>query len=257
MISMLRDLPVKISLLFLCLVFSDPAQAQSNLPISNVHRFQTWGADSLALYGRYFQARAIADDQPGLIVLHGRGAQGGDFAVLARQLQAAGITVILPDLRGEGESIRTRGSSMQPPLSWDATWRRLMTEDVEALLRFADHQPTMTDRPWLLLAEEEAASLALELVAAHPRFRGAILLSPLPAVDQSPAVAELEGRVLLLSCDQDSERVELLRDLFHLLPPESRSMELLPCRSRGSYMIKWVPELTERIKAWILAGNSR
>jgi pimeloyl-ACP methyl ester carboxylesterase len=255
MILMKRRHAVLLSLLLLCLLPARRTPAQVLVPSTDVVRFQIWGGDSLALFGSYFGARASDDDRPGLIVLHDRGAQGRDFAVMARDLQDAGITVILPDLRGEGESLRTRGRSMQPPPSWDAPWRSLMAEDVAALLRFADHQPSLTGRPWLLLAEGEAASLALELMAGNSRYRGAILLSPLPAPDQDPAVAELEGRVLMFCCDQDQERVEVLRRLFQLLPPESRRMELLPCRSRGSYMIKWVSDLTDRIRAWILADS--
>ncbi len=241
----------------LCLCLPATTLAQGMRKADSWVRFQLWGADSLALYGSYFAAPVPEDERPGLIVLHDRGARGLDFGALAQGLQAAGITVILPDLRGEGESITTRGRSMHPPEYWDSAWRHLMAEDVKALLRFADRQPSLTGRPWLLLAEGEAATLALELVNDHPRFHGAILLSPSPAPDQDPALAELDGRVLMFTCDQDLEMVAKLRELYQLLPQESRRMELLPCRSRGSLMIKWVPGLADRIRAWILTDGTR
>lgn len=239
------------ALLILALLSGLPASAQEQkLRAVDWVRFQTWGADSLALFCSYFSAPA--SEAPAVLVLHDRGAQGLDFRMLALTLQAEGLPVFLPDLRGEGESIVGRRGNIPAAPAWNAKWRRVMAVDCEAVLGFARRQSGMSERPWLIVAEGEAAGLALDLLLGDGPFRGAVLLSPFPPADLAEDALGTGFPLLLLACDQDPDAVAALRELYAKLPAEARRMELLPCRSRGSRMLNWVDGLDAHISDWCL-----
>ncbi len=217
-------------------------------PPANWVRLQVWSPDSVALYASYFPARDR--EAPVALLLHDRGGQGSDLMGLAESFQASGIPVLLPDLRGEGESVTSRRGNVAPARQWGEPEKAILARDAEAICAFADAQETLRDRPWLAVAVGEAAPLAFALADSLPRFERLALLSP-----RSGSALPLEpgGRalpVLLFACDEDSVAAAAVRGLYELLPAGMRRMDLLPCRSRGSRMLRWVPELTERLSAW-------
>lgn len=84
---------------------------------------RTWTApDGLELHYRDYAGR---DDRPPVLCLHGLTRNSRDFAELAERL-AGEWRVIVPDMRGRGQSGYARESSSYTPLTY--------VEDVEALL---------------------------------------------------------------------------------------------------------------------------
>ncbi len=224
---------------------------------ADVVRFQLWTADSLALVGGYF--RAPAGPRPIALLLHDRGQNGGGLAGLAESWQALGLAVFLPDLRGEGGSRLSTAGPVPAAAAWDAAARALLARDLEALLAFADRQPGLAGRPWVIGAEGEACALALELLAGPDaaRYEAALLLSPLPTPDLAPAAAAVPQRLLLAACDQDEESLAALRALYAreatgATPAgATRRMELAPCRSRGARLLAATTGLPARFLRWL------
>jgi alpha-beta hydrolase superfamily lysophospholipase len=237
--------------LALALALAAPAAAADLL------RFQLWTADSLALVGGYF--RAPAGPRPVALLLHDRGVTGGSLAGLAESWQSLGVSVFLPDLRGEGDSRLSTAGPVAPAAAWDASARALLARDLETLLAFADRQPDLRGRPWVIGAEGEACALALELLAGPggARYAAALLLSPLPTADLAPAAAAVPQRLLLAACDQDAESLAALRQLYAVEaagsgePGATRRMELAPCRSRGARLLAASQELPARFLRWL------
>jgi alpha-beta hydrolase superfamily lysophospholipase len=239
-------LPV-LTLLAAVLLAPPPARA------ADIVRFQVWTEDSLALYGGYFRAPAARTPRPIALLLHDRGQTGGDLVGLAESLQALGASVFLPDLRGEGRSRLARAGPVPPAASWDATARARLARDLEAVLAFADGQPELGGRPWLLAAEGEACALALELMAGAggARYTAALLLSPLPAPDLAPAAANPRQRLFLVACDQDEASLAAVRALYGTDAGATRRLELAPCRSRGARLLAASPDLPARFLRWL------
>ncbi len=228
-----------------------PLFAQVDAKPLNQVRFQTWGEDSLELVGTYYPAPE--SDLPVVLLLHDRGVPAADLVPLARALGSEGMTVFLPQLRGEGASVVARGRPVTAAGSWTRKQSSLMVRDLAAITHFADRQPTLSGLPWILVAEGESVGVALELLVVDDRFKGAMLLSPSPAGPLDPEHLAAAAPLVLLACDQDEQAVEALRALYGQLPRERRRMELMPCRSRGARMLEWVPGLTTQVVTWALA----
>jgi alpha-beta hydrolase superfamily lysophospholipase len=227
------------------------------LAAAEVVRFQLWTPDSLALVGGYF--RAPAGPRPIALLLHDRGQSGSALVGLAETWQALGIAVFLPDLRGEGGSRLSTAGPVPAAVAWDGPARALLARDLQTLFAFADRQPDLSGRPWVIGAEAEACALALELLAGPggARFTAALLLSPLPTPDLAPRAAAVPQRLLLAACDQDAESLAALRPLYAVEAAGSgeagatRRMELAPCRARGARLLAASNELPARFLRWL------
>ncbi|MBM4116301.1 hypothetical protein FJ251_00930 [bacterium] len=219
-------------------------------------RFQIWTADSLALVGGYLRTPSGAQPRPIALLLHDRGVAGGSLASLGGTFQALGVEVLLPDLRGEGQSRVSVAGPVPPAPRWDGPARALLARDLEALFAFVDQQPGLAGRPWLLAAEGEATALALELLAGPRggRFAGALLLSPLAPADLDSQAARAPQPVLLAVCDQDAESLAAARALAAAQPGPARRLERLDCRSRGAWLLAARPALPAEFLRW-LAGE--
>jgi len=231
--------------------------APAPLAAAEVIRFQLWTADSLALVGGYF--RAPAGPRPIALLLHDRGQNGSALVGLAETWQALGLPVFLPDLRGEGGSRLSTAGPVPAAAAWASPARALLARDLEALLAFADRQPDLAGRPGGIGAEGEACALALELMAGAggARYAAALLLSPLPTPDLTPAAGAVPQRLLLAACDQDEESLPALRALYAREaesagePGSTRRLELAPCRSRGAHLLAASHELPARFLRWL------
>lgn len=229
------------------------AAAGEGKSAQNWVRFQVWSPDSVALLASYYPS---ADSSgPVALMLHDRGGQGSDLAELAQYFQAAGIPVFLPDLRGEGQSVESRHGRIPPAERWGERERHLLERDLERILLFAQNQPILRERDWVLVAVGEAAALALELKATDSRFKRLALLSPRVEEDLVPAALASPDPVLLIACDEDEEAAAWVRDLYGQLPAGARRMDLLPCRSRGARIIRWVKDLDARLHTWSLGAE--
>ena len=248
--------PRPVLVLALLLLCAPLARAQT----ADLVRFQLWTADSLALAGSYFRAFDAA--QPLVLLLHDRGASSYALAPLGYGLQDAGAAVFLPDLRGEGDSVNSRRGRVSPAPAWNASARALIARDLEAVLGFADRQPGLEGRPWVLIAEGEACALALEMLAEDAerapqarRYAGGLLVSPLPTADLRASANAAPQPLLLTACDQDSVSLESVRALLAAGPEGSRRVELLPCRSRGLRALGGDLALPLRFLQWVDSGR--
>ena len=67
--------------------------------------------DQVALTGTYFAGTKGENTVP-IILIHGWEGVGGEFNPLAQFLQSLGHAVVVPDLRGHGESVQRRTYSL-------------------------------------------------------------------------------------------------------------------------------------------------
>lgn len=221
----------------------------------DVLRYQLWTADSLALVGGYLRAPQGTQPRPIALLLHDRGVTGASLASLGETLRALGVESFLPDLRGEGQSRLSTAGPVPPAARWDAPARAQLARDLEALFAFADQQPGLRGRPWLIAAEGESTPLALELLAGlgGSRFLGALLLSPLAPADLDSLAARAAQPVLLAVCDQDAESLAAARALAEVLPGAQRALRVAGCRSRGARLIGAAPALPAEFLKWLEA----
>lgn len=114
-----------------------------------------------------------AGDGPPVVLLHGHPRTGGTWHRVAPLLVDAGLTTVVPDLRGYGRSTAPppRGDHAQAS-------KRAMAEDVLALMRSLGH-----DR-FDVVGHDRGSYVAFRLAMDHPEaVRRAALLDSIPIVE--------------------------------------------------------------------------
>ena len=98
-------------------------------------------SDGLALRATYF-ASLLGKEAVPVILLHSSKGSRGDFASMAVDLQKLGHAVLVPDLRGHGESTQLKNPQTQREVDLDATrfsrmdYLKMVNFDMEKLKNF-------------------------------------------------------------------------------------------------------------------------
>jgi len=211
-------------------------------------RFETYTADSLSLTGRFFPAPV--GDRPAALLLHGRTRGVNQFMRLAERLQRQGVPVVIPDLRGEGGSVRLLGREIEPAEQWGGKERLILRRDLDHVMDFVLRQTGIPGRDWFIVAEGEACAVAAELLAEDERFKRLVLLSPLLQEDFRLETLEKAEAVFLVASTGDEPAGCDLERIAALLPDDVLRKALPAGRSRGQSILRWEPGLLEDIAIW-------
>ena len=141
-----------------------PAKKTNKLPAPERILLKT--KDQVRLTCVYFASTKGKDAAP-IILIHGWKGVGGEFNRLGRFLQSLGHAVIVPDLRGHGESIQRRTSdgelvTIDPERMKVAEIAGMVEFDIEAVKKY-------------LLAEHDAGKLNVEMLTIVGAKMGAII----------------------------------------------------------------------------------
>ena len=123
-----------------------------------------------------------ASDKKVAVLLHGSAGSGVDMHPLALALQRAGITALVPDLRGHGAN-RPHG---------DITYVGQLDDDLTDLI--TDKKPELFNSTWTILGFSSGAAFALRFAAESPAGQLAdryMLVSPYLRYD-APSVRQSE-----------------------------------------------------------------
>ncbi|MDP6418299.1 MAG: alpha/beta hydrolase [Candidatus Krumholzibacteria bacterium] len=200
-------------------------------------------SDSLKMAVSYYPPRG--EPRGALLILHDRGGEGVWYRDFAGELQARGLAVLLPDLRGHGSS-RIEGRRALPEFEVPR-----ICEDLQSPLDLLRSQDGLQDSNWSILAVGESAATGLRLLETEESLDRLFLLSPLGCDSLSPSLPA-SSRVMMISCEEDEEALQSQTKLYLSLPPDQRRMDFLPCRSRGRSLLLSRDSLRERIRDWFL-----
>ena len=155
-------------------------------------------ADGLRLFYRYWEP---AGGRPRLVVLclHGAGAHGAHFQVVAEHLCPGGAAVCALDLRGHGLSEGRRG---------DLTRIEAITQDVGTALAFL--RETYAACPVYLWGESAGGPLAIKYAAEHGHtLDGLILSSPEIESAVKPSLGEYLQHLPYAILDPEARIVDM------------------------------------------------
>lgn len=169
------------------LAFAADKEAKKAVPKNNKddssplqpEEFELSAGDGLLLAMTYYPAvdrdaieRGKGKKVVPVVLLHGLKQSRKDFVDLAKGLQAHGYAVIVPDLRGHGESTRRKGASRDDTL--DATkmppaqFSAMVTEDMKAVKAFLwdkNNAGELNIDKLCIVGSEMGASVALGMAA--------------------------------------------------------------------------------------------
>ncbi len=119
--------------------------------------------DGVPLKGDYY--RPIAEQAPGVVLLHGKNRTRADWQILAGRLMTLGFATLAIDFRGAGES----GGQPDDP-------NRLA--DVDAAIAFLQTQAEVAPDSIMLVGENDGSWWALKYASERPDMRGVALITP-------------------------------------------------------------------------------
>lgn len=201
------------------------------------------------------------EQYPLVIMLHGLGGSGADWAPLAMRLIKTGYSVLLLDLRGHGTSARGAGNVSQSwrlmtPAQWQA-----VPKDMGQWLRWLQQQPEL--RQWAVNPERVVltgvglgGNLALITAGQNPgRIAGVVALAPgLTDKGLEPAIPLLnyrEGKVFYAASQADTYTLEATRKLYALTPASKQIRLFKADVGVGLAMLQTYPPLAAEVVAFV------
>jgi len=175
--------------------------------------------DGVSIVATFYPGTAKKESVP-IIMVHAVEGQRGDFHGLAKMLQQRGHAIIVPDLRGHGDSTRAEGANQ--PLDVEKFNRAAfesMVLDVEACKKF-------------LLEKNNAGKLNIDELCVIGAEFGAIIATRWAALDWSvpdlPAYRQgKDVKALVLLSPVSSFKGITLREAFTLPAVQSRLSVML------------------------------
>ncbi|MEW6580727.1 MAG: alpha/beta fold hydrolase [Chloroflexota bacterium] len=208
-----------------------PTQAELPMMIS--------ASDGLVLQATYYSAptRPV----PAVLMLHQRGRDRMTWDALALRLQAAGYAVLAVDQRGHGE---TGGAE-----DWS-----LAQEDARDALALLSELPGIAPGQIIVIGASVGANLGLNACAGLPGCAAAVLLSPgLDGITTAGAMAQLGARPVLIVASEGDGNNPADSITLDGMAAGDHQLIILPDAGHGTDMLGAIPDLAERIIAWLVA----
>jgi dienelactone hydrolase len=240
----LRTVQIRIMGLLLLLTLAVTCAAQQ-APAPRV--VDLAATDGTKLKATFFSA---GKPGPGVLLLHQCNLQRKGWDGLARQLAAAGISVLTLDYRGYGDS-EGKAPKDLPPAEAAKVLNEKWPADVDVAFTYLVSQPGVNPKVVGAGGASCGVNLAIHLAMRHSEVKSLVLLSG-NADRQARAFLEKSEKmpVLLAAADDDQGAVELMQWLYSLSTnPGSKFLEY-PNGGHGVHIFAAHKELPALITDW-------
>jgi len=171
---------------------------------------------------------APAGKNPTVMMLHGLTASKEEWTTLAERLQGMGWGVFAYDMRGHGESSRTKGANGTPngyellgPTGPGSKWEK-MIDDVGAALKFLETKQKIDRQNVFFAGASLGANVCLNYASLTRTGKGVLLLSPgldYREIKTEDAMKTISPKaVLLVASPQDGYSFSSSQKLARLTP---------------------------------------
>lgn len=186
------------------------------------------------------------------LLVHMLPATKESYVVLAKKLNAAGISALAIDLRGHGDSVNGPAGRLNYQ-DFSSAQHLASIADLDAALDWFNQQGFSADKISVIGASI-GANLSLQAAADHPEIMKIVLLSPgldYHGVQTEPFITKLSEtvQVLLISSEGDGYSADSVRRLKELRPVSQ--LKLLPGSAHGTDLFQEVPSLPDEITQFI------
>jgi len=161
-------------------VLPGPVAARGSATVQEPERVKLTTQDKLTLVADLYMPRKKKDSvAPAALLLHDAGGKRSDLAELAERLQKQGFAVLVPDLRGHGESIQ-EGEKPFAALDEAAQTRAwaFAMRDVRACADYLSKLEDVHASNLSLLGYQAGATLAARHAVRDENVRCVVLLGP-------------------------------------------------------------------------------
>jgi alpha-beta hydrolase superfamily lysophospholipase len=212
--------------------------------------------DGVKIVGSYFEGVG----ERGALLLHMMPADRSSWHAFAERLQAEGFDVLAIDLRGHGESVRTREGQTLDFRDFSGEETADAIHDVEAALRFLEKKGIPLESI-AICGASIGANLGIQAAADAPSIPALLLLSPgisYHGIESLPDAARLLNTqsvcIIAAKDDPNNKNVEAeAKEIFDALETE-KQIKILDAGGHGTDMFEAHPELVDEAAAWLAAA---
>jgi pimeloyl-ACP methyl ester carboxylesterase len=238
----------------------EPAQLTAS---TEVERVQIETEDRQVLIGSLYTPRRRASDDlaPGAILIHDAGATRQQLAGLAKRLQKQGFCVLVPDLRGHGESVVADIDYGREDVAGRERMWAFAARDVKACAAYLHDLDGVHSTNLSLIGYRAGAVLATRHAVRDENVRSLVVIEPLiERAEGSPDfvltledLRKLGGLPTFLSVSKDQQgganrlchaatRASGGGELIEICVSKYRASQVLEDRRLPSLVSKWMRE---------------
>jgi len=222
-------------------------------PAAAPRRVSFGASDGFRIYADYYETAAAQQPVPMVMVVHDLGASASAGAPLAEELCRAGLAVLVPELRGHGDSATTE--TRQRAARADPLLIGAMQHDLRGAYDFLAQQPGIDRARFALIGVGSGAVVALQYAAKDRSVDVVVCLSPSgpglgfdPAGDLRQLVAR---RVLLVGGSEERAWCQQLAAQNVAAEIETHFVD---ASARGSALLNAAPAVKRRIVDFVCRG---
>ncbi len=206
-------------------------------------------SDGVPIKGDYY--RPVAEQAPGVVLVHGSSRDRSAWQLFARQLMDQGLAVLAIDRRGYGDSGGETGNTAA-------------VADVAAAVAFLQSQAQVDPGAILLVGANDGSWWTLDYAASHPDIKAVALLTPGIRYDKAflqQVMADYGDRPIFIAVsdnpgNHDENAVKTAR-LLDRLATGPHELKLLHDYGWGVGLLMQENGLAAELLSWIqqTAGN--
>lgn len=206
--------------------------------------------DGVALVGHAYMPSQT--NPPGLVLIHGAGADRHRWESFAVRAQQWGYLVVTMDLRGHGESASQEGPYRAYRHFDDAAWQSVALDIDGALRRLLDLGAAPEDL--FLVGEGFGANLALDYARRHRDVQGVVLLSAgkvYHGLEADTLMAEFRTRPTLLLWSERDDYAAATGASLQRVAPGHVEVRVYPGTAFGADIFDGAPESIGQVLVWL------
>jgi pimeloyl-ACP methyl ester carboxylesterase len=220
-------------------------------------RIELITSDGVIVAGDFYPASAAATSAARTaLLLHMMPATRLSWRPFAELLAAVGVQSLAIDLRGHGESTRTKSGLTLDYRAFTPAEHQAKRHEVAEAVAWLQAERGVIQGELALVGASIGANLAIDYAATHPNVRATVALSPgldykgLTTADRVTAMQPGQALLLVASEDDQHGSWETVNRLVKL----RRGVELMGFADagHGTTMFERSPDLMPRVRDWLI-----
>lgn len=204
-------------------------------------------SDGVEIVGDFYAAGK--ENAPAVVLLHMMPADRNSYGTFAEKAREAGFQALAVDLRGHGESVNSEKGKLDFKNFSDEEHQKTVL-DAEAAAGFFKNRGVIAN-DISFVGASIGANLALWMLAGHPEFKKAVLLSPgldYRGIETAPFAEKLKENqaVFFAAAEGDAYSAESIRELFDIAKSK-KEIKIYGGSEHGTNIFKTNPELMNEI----------
>lgn len=185
-----------------------------------------------------------------VVCLHQLRLNRSSYENFASHLQERGFYVLVPDMRGHGESINITGATISFDSMTEDEFRKIPGMDVESAKQFLVAQYKIDPESIGIVGASIGANSALISCGRNPQTKFVVALSPgldYRGIQPANDVSQIQKPTLIIASKNDTYSAASATELFQYIPTNNKQIRILEQGGHGTELFQ-----NENIEQFVL-----